>query len=382
MEPTSLTSIPASAAGRPAPKLEDEPPVPRDLQLGWALVGLGKLTLGELLPAFAETRFCKLTALVSGNPGKARQVATQQGLELDAIYDYSGFDRIALDQRVDVVYIVLPNALHADYTIRALRAGKHVLCEKPMATTVDQCEAMIGAAEEAKRKLMIAYRAQFEPHNLDAMRRVRSGELGRLRAVITDTGRPTDPKDPADQWRLLRDLAGGGSLIDIGIYGLNAARYLTGEEPVEVSARIHNPPDDARFHEVEDVVAWQLRFPSGLLANGTSSYSYVDTSRFEVIGTEGRITMDPATPYRGNHLRIATAGGEQAPRLRSVNQFAREMDHLSEAIMRGADVTTPGEEGLLDVRLMLAIYQSALTGRPVPTDWGYRRRIDPAAGQI
>ena len=121
---------------------------------------------------------------------------------------------------------------------------------------------------------------------------------------------------------------------------------------------------------------------SGLLANGTSSYSYVDTSRFEVIGTEGRITMDPATPYRGNHLRIATAGGEQAPRLRSVNQFAREMDHLSEAIMRGADVTTPGEEGLQDVRLMLAIYRSALTGRPVPTDWEYRRRIDPAAGQI
>ena len=149
MEPTSLTSIPSSAAGRPAPKLEDVPPVARDRQLGWALVGLGKLTLGELLPAFAETRFCKLTALVSGNPGKARQVATQQGLELDAIYDYSGFDRIALDQRVDVVYIVLPNALHAAYTIRALRAGKHVLCEKPMATTVEQCEAMIGAAEEA-----------------------------------------------------------------------------------------------------------------------------------------------------------------------------------------------------------------------------------------
>ena len=109
---------------------------------------------------------------------------------------------------------------------------------------------------------MIAYRAQFEPHNIDAMRRIRSGELGRLRAVVTDTGRPTDPGDPADEWRLRRNLAGGGSLIDIGIYGLNAARYLTGEEPVEVRAQIHNPPHDPRFHEVEDVVAWQLRFRS------------------------------------------------------------------------------------------------------------------------
>ena len=159
-------------------------------------------------------------------------------------------------------------------------------------------------------------------------------------------------------------------------------RYLTGEEPVEVRAQIENPPQDPRFCEVEDVVAWQLRFPSGLLANGTSSYSYVDTSHFEVIGTQARITMDPATPYRGNRLLIRTAEGEHEPRLQPVNQFAREMDHLSEAIMRGTEVTTPGEEGLQDVRLMLAIYQSARTGRPVPTDWGYRRRIDPAAGRI
>ena len=121
---------------------------------------------------------------------------------------------------------------------------------------------------------------------------------------------------------------------------------------------------------------------SGLLANGTSSYSYVDTSRFEVIGTEGRITIDPAIPYRGNRLLVRTAEGEHEPGLQSVNQFAREMDHFSEATLGGTEVTTPGEEGLQDVRLMLAIYQSAATGRPVPTDWGYHRRIDPAAGQI
>ena len=147
--------------------------------------------------------------------------------------------------------------------MRAFKAGKHVFCEKPMAVTVEECETMISAGREAGRKLMVAYRAQFEPHNVEAVRKVRDGEIGALRLVTSDHGRILDPKDPADQWRMVKSLAGGGSLYDIGIYSLQAARYLTGEEPVEVFGQIANTKGDPRFREVEDRVAFQLRFPSG-----------------------------------------------------------------------------------------------------------------------
>lgn len=367
------------ATGRPLPKMEEEPPLPEAEKLGFAIVGLGKLALEEVLPAFAASRACKLAALVSGSPEKARRVAAMAGLPDDAIYDYAGFDRIAQDPRIDIVYIILPNALHAEYTIRALKAGKHVLCEKPMATSVADCEAMIKAAADAKRKLMVAYRAQYEPHNLEAMRLVRTKAIGDVRMVVTGSGRPADPQDPADQWRLDKALAGGGPLMDIGIYGINGARYLTGEEPVELRAWTHKDPDDPRFRQVEDVLAWQLRFPSGAIANGSTAYSYAETSHLEVIGTKGRIVMDPATNYRGLALRVRLKGEETRPQIAPIDQFAREMDHFALAVKNDTPVTTPGEEGMQDVRLMLALYEAARTGKPVSVDWRYRRAVDPAA---
>lgn len=360
-------------AGQPQPQLHSPRPDPQARQTGWAIVGLGKLTQGEILPAFAETQHCRLAALVSGNPDKARDVAARWGVPGTSLYSYEDFDRIAQDPSIDIVYIVTPNALHKDLTMRALKAGKHVLCEKPMEVTVEACEAMIAAAREAKRLLMIAYREQYEPHNLAAVRAIRAGEIGAVRLIVTDTGRPADPADPADQWRLKRALAGGGSLMDIGIYGLNGARYLAGEEPVEVRAQIFNPPGDPRFAEVEDVVAWQLRFASGALANGSTSYSYFKANRFAVLGASGGLYMEPATAYDEHSLTIRTSEGERKPSIHEINQFAAEMDHLAEAALHGAPVNSPGEEGLQDVRLMLAIYEAARTGAPVSTDWGYQR---------
>lgn len=227
---------PNTAVGRPRPDLDRRPPLPDDRKLGVAVVGLGKLALGEVIPAFADCRSCKLSALASGNRDKALRVAAAAGLPADAIYNYENYDRMAQDDRIDIVYIILPNGLHAEYTIRALKAGKHVLCEKPMATTIADGEAMIRAAAEAKRKLMVAYRTHYEPYNLEAMRLLRNKAIGDVRLLVTDNGRPANPKDPSDQWRLDPVLAGGGPLMDIGIYGVNGARYLLGEEPVELRA--------------------------------------------------------------------------------------------------------------------------------------------------
>ena len=365
---------PSGAAGRPQPSLWQPEPLPEDEQIGFAVVGLGKLALGEVMDAFGAARRAKVTALVSGNREKALRVAAQYGVPADSVYDYANFDRIADNPRVQVVYIILPNALHKEFALRAFRAGKHVLCEKPLATNVADCEAMIAAGRAANRKLMTAYRSQFEPHNLFAMRALRRSEIGPIRVITADIGRAADPRDPADQWRLNRALAGSGSLFDIGIYGLNAARFLVGEEPVEVRAQLYAPPNDPRFREVEDVVVWTMRFPGGAQFHGSTSYSYSFINSIQVVGDRGVMKFDPSMEYHAHRLQIRDRVIQWSP----IDQFAREMDHFCQAITENIPVVADGEEGLQDVRLMLAILEAGRTGRAVATDWGYRRNADPA----
>ena len=182
-------AVAGAAIARPQPGGQDRPALPDGEKIGFAVVGLGKLALGQIIPALKTAKGAKLVAVVSGDPAKAKRIAAENGLGADAIYNYTDYDRMAKDPRIQVVYIVLPNSMHAEYTIRALKAGKHVLCEKPMATSVADCEAMIAAAKAANRKLMIAYRCHYEPLNLAAMRRLRSGSLGMPRIVTTDMGR-------------------------------------------------------------------------------------------------------------------------------------------------------------------------------------------------
>jgi glucose-fructose oxidoreductase len=367
-------SLPSGPAGRPDPNLDSPPPLPLDRQLGFAVVGLGKLALGEIMDAFTAARRAKVVALVSGNRDKALRVAARYDVPESGIYDYENFDRIADNPAVDVVYIVLPNALHRAFTERAFRAGKHVLCEKPMATNAEDCEAMIAAGRAAGRKLMIAYRSQFEPHNLFAMRTLRHGDLGAIRVVTADVGRATDPRDPADQWRLNRALAGSGSLFDIGIYGLNAARFLVNEEPVEVRAQLYAPPNDPRFREVEDVVVWTMRFPGGAQFHGSTSYSYSFTNCIQVTCDRGVMVFDPSMEYHAHRLRIRDRTIEWSP----IDQFAREMDHFCMAITDNVPIVADGAEGMQDVKLMLAILEAGRTGRTIATDWSYRRAADPA----
>ena len=334
-------------------------------KLGWAIVGLGKFATKQLIPAFQDCKHSELVALVSGSPDKAKRIAAEYGVDAKNIYNYQNYDSIKDNPAVDVIYIVLPNSLHAEYTVRGAQAGKHIMCEKPMATSVEDCQKMIDACRQAGKKLMIGYRAQYEAHNLKAIELIREGKIGKLKLITSDHGRPLKPDQPEDKWRAEKELAGGGSLMDIGIYSLQATRYLTGEEPVEISATISNTPGDPRFKEVEENINFSLRFPSGVLANCSSSYGYFEVKRFQAFGSEGTLTLDPATDYDEHNLTVKTDAGTEEIKVKEFNHFAAEIDHLSECILENKTPKTPGEEGLQDVKLMMAIYEAAATGQPV-----------------
>jgi predicted dehydrogenase len=335
-------------------------PEPPGRKLGWAIVGLGSLAINQILPAFARSEKSRVVALVSGHPDKARKLAARYGIAEKNIYDYQGYEALRDNPEVDVVYVVLPNSMHAEYTIRAHQAGKHVLCEKPMATTPADCQAMIDAARKAGRKLMVAYRCRYEPFNQEMIRMAREQELGPVRVVVADHG--FNIGDPT-QWRLKKELAGGGSLMDIGVYSLQAARYVTGEEPVEIAAMSYSTPGDERFKEVEETINFQLRFPSGALANCSSSYGYSGQNRYRVITPRGWFELEPATSYSGLRMRVRRGNVLEERSLPQRDHFALEMDHLSQCVLDGQDPLTPGEEGLRDLKLMMAIYEAARSGR-------------------
>ncbi len=356
-----------AAAGRPMPRdaTLGDPPARR---LGLAVVGLGLYALAQILPRIARTRHVRLAALVSGNPDKARAVAAAYGLSDRGVYSYDTFDRLRDDASVDAVYLTLPPGLHAEYTVRAARLGKHVLCEKPMASTSAECRAMIEACRAADRRLMIGYRAHWEPHNVEAARLVRAGEIGTVRQIVGQHGGPIDPTTPHGEWRMRRALGGGGSLWDIGIYSLNGARFLSGEEPVEVRAMMRRPPPQTvkgRTADVEFGLDWSARFPSGVVATATSAYD-AQANRIQVLGDEGSLELSPATSYTGNTLRVRGRGGERTTRVGdSEAQFAGMLDEFALAVREGREPRTGGREGLQDVRIMEAIYEAADTGRSV-----------------
>jgi predicted dehydrogenase len=337
-------------------------PDPPGKKLGWAIVGLGSLSINQILPAFAKCEKSKVVALVSGHPDKANKLAARYGVNPKNIYNYENFDSIRDNSEVDVIYIVLPNSMHSEYTIRGLQAGKNVLTEKPMATTPAECQLMIDAARKSGRKLMVAYRCRYEPYNQEAIRVVRSGVLGPTQVIVANAG--FNAGDP-NQWRLKKAMAGGGSMMDIGIYALNASRYLSGEEPAEVNALMYTSPGDRRFEEVEETVNFQLRFPSGVLANCTSSYGYFAQSYYRVLGTHGWLELDPATWYDGLRMRVGRENVIEERELPVRDHFALEMDHLSQCVEGNKEPLTPGEEGLRDIKLIMAVYEAAKSGKTV-----------------
>ncbi len=337
-------------------------PDPPGKKLGWAIVGLGSLSINQILPAFAQCEKSKVVALVSGHPDKANKLAVRYGVNPKNIYNYQNYDSIKENPEVDIIYIVLPNGMHAEYTVRGLQAGKHVLTEKPMANTPAECQQMVDAGRKANKKLMVAYRCRYEPYNQEAIRVAHSHELGTVKVILADAGFAM--KDP-NVWRLKKSLAGGGSLMDIGIYALQAARYLTGEEPNEVNAMMYSTPNDPRFKEVEEAINFQLHFPSGILANCTSSYGYAWQSHYRVVTSEGWLEMDPATAYSGLRMRVHRGNVTEEKDLPVVDHFAAEMEHMSDCVMQNKEPLTPGEEGLRDLTIMHALYEAANTGKTV-----------------
>jgi len=327
---------------------------------GYAIVGIGGLTRNSILPAFASMKQARPVGLVSGDMDKARETAAKYGVPEKGLYTYETFDRIAENPEIDAVYIALPNSMHAEYTLRAFKAGKHVLVEKPMAISVKECESMIAAGKEAKKLLSVGYRLRYEPYNQEMIRMVREKELGRARVILTEAGFNIRP----GQWRLSKELAGGGSMMDIGIYALNAARYLSGEEPVEVMAIESTDHTDPRFKDVENTVTFQLKFPSGVLASCVSSYG-TSLNRFCVHAEQGSFELRPALSYRGIQMNVMKQGKVEPREFPAVDHFAALMDDFATCAKTGKPSRTDGTDGLNDLRVIEAVYESMQTGQAV-----------------
>lgn len=338
----------------------DDLPDPAASRMRWAVVGLGNFAVGHMIPAFLQSRQARITAFVSGNPGKSRDLAARFGVS--RVYTYETFDQIAHDPQIDCVYIALPVGLHAEFTIRALKAGKHVLCEKPMASTSAECSAMIAAAKAAGRQLGIAYRVHFDPFNMAVANMIKAGEIGKVRHLIAENCFEADPAFPPHAWRLTKQLGGGGSMFDYGIYGLNGCLMMAQEAvPVELSAIYTTPAGDPRFTQVEGGVLWRMRFADDMTAQGMSSYASAHINRLLVSGTGGSLAMDPANTYDRNMARrrrpneadliIDTVG--------SMPQFVQQIEGFCAAARANVPHRTPGEMGLRDITLIEAIYRSA-----------------------
>jgi predicted dehydrogenase len=325
----------------------------------YAVVGLGHIAQVAVLPAFAHAKWnSELTALVTDDSQKAKQLGKKY--RVPATYSYDTYDQCLKSGGIDAVYIALPNSMHHAYAVSALRAGIHVLCEKPLALDEPQCLAMIDAAAETRTKLMTAYRLHFDKANLRAVEMVRSGKLGNPRFFASSFGLQVQQGNI----RLSREL-GGGPLWDLGVYCVNAARYLFRDEPEEVFAFESTSPD-SRFREVEESVTAILRFPDARTASFTCSFGSTDVSAYEIVGTKGMLRADPAYEYaEGLKLRVTIEGKSHEYEFGKSDQFAPELLYFSDCVLKNRQPEPSGEEGLADVRVIRSLYRSLETGKSV-----------------
>ncbi|MFO7446404.1 MAG: Gfo/Idh/MocA family oxidoreductase [Ignavibacteriaceae bacterium] len=328
----------------------------QDKKLGIALVGLGGYATRQLAPALQETKHCHLSGIVTGTPDKAVKWKREYNIPDENIYNYENFDRIADNKSIDIVYVVLPNSMHHEFTIRAAKAGKHVICEKPMGVSVKECEEMIDACKQAGVRLFVGYRLHFDPFHKTAMN-FRNDGHGKIKMVHSEFAfKIGDP----NQWRLKKDLAGGGAMMDLGIYAVQAARYSTGEEPISVTAQEYKT-DPVKFKEVDETIYWQMEFPGGAASTSVTSYA-APANRLYIGAEEGWLELRPAYSYRG--IKGSTNEGNLI--MPEVNQQALQMDGMAKCIMDRCKSDADGEEGLKDLKVIEAIYKSiANKGRAV-----------------
>lgn len=320
------------------------------------MVGLGHIAQVAVIPAFAHARRnSRLESVVSGDRTKRREIAKRYRVQA---FPYDEYDECL--RQVDAVYIALPNSMHAEYAIRAARAGVHVLCEKPMAVTVEECRRMIAAARQARVKLMIAYRLHFESVNLAAMDLARRGDLGRLKFFTSSFSMTVRRGDI----RTKREY-GGGTLYDIGVYCINAARHLFRAEPTEVSAISINS-GVASLAEIDETTAATLRFGDDQVATFVTSFNAADVGDYRIVGTKGELHADPAYEYaEGLEFTLTIDGKRTRKKVAKRDQFAPELLYFSDCIREDRAPEPSGEEGLQDVRIVQALYESSRAGRPV-----------------
>ena len=325
----------------------------------YAVVGAGWIAQEAFLPGVGQTGNSTVAAIVTGNAEAARRLAAFHAVPRTC--GYEGYDALIASGEVDAVYIALPNSLHADFAIRALRRGVHALVEKPLATTVAECEAMIAAAEEGGALLMTAYRLHHEPGTVEALERVRRGAIGAPRLFHADfsfQGVAGNHRLRPEHW--------GGPLQDIGVYCLNAARHVFGAEPLECVAMEGAAAGDVRFGEVHEALTAVLRFPDGALASLSCSFGAAGQDRYRITGTEGILEVERGFDLRTAPLlrmiRGAAVEEWEAPR---IDQFGAQAAYFSDCIREGAPPEADGAEGLADVRALRAIEEAARTGRAV-----------------
>jgi predicted dehydrogenase len=334
-----------------------------------ALCGLG-IYANIVAESMQGSEYCNLAGIVTGTPSKATVWKEKYNIPEKNIYNYQNFDEIASNKDIDMVYVILPNSMHKEFVIRSAKAGKHVITEKPMAIDVKECEEMIKVCKEQKVQLSLGYRLHFEPTHLEMKRLGQEKVFGQLRYMESSLGYKTYDtvaRNPVDinsphHWRLNKKLSGGGPLMDLGIYCIQATRYISGEEPIAVTAQFGAVNDKKRFSETEESISWQMEFPSGLRANCTSSCGY-NIDRTYVAADEGSFELSPGLSY-GPYEGKTSKGPLKYP---PIKQQQRQLDEISKCLLENKDVPDhiSGEEGLRDIKVISAIYKAAETGKRV-----------------
>jgi len=329
----------------------------RERKIRYAVVGAGNIAQVAVLPAFANaTENSELVAVISSDADKRQALAKRHNLE--HVGDYSELETILSRGKIDAVYIAVPNSGHREFTERAARVGVHVLCEKPMAETVEDCEAMIAVCKQNDVRLMIAYRLHFEEANLRAIELVQTGKLGNPRIFTSVFSQQVRPDDVRTRGEL-----GGGAIFDVGVYPINAARYLFAAEPDEVFATSFNT--DERLHGVDETTTAILRFPGGRVAQLTSSLCAAPVSTYRVVGSKGDLRVEPAFGMGELEHHLTLDGKTTSHKFAAHDQFAPELIAFSNSVLRGSEPEASGEEGLADVRIVQAILESARSGKVV-----------------
>jgi glucose-fructose oxidoreductase len=342
-------------------------------KVNYAVVGLGHIAQVAVLPAFKNAKNSELTALVSGDDTKLRTLSKKY--KVSDVYRYHEYDACLFDENIHAVYIALPNRMHYEYVIRAAEAGKHILCEKPLAVNSQDAREMIRVARHNGVKLMTAYRLHFDPANLKSIELLKSGKIGEPRYITSEFGHQVKESN------IRAEAAEGGTpLHDLGIYCINAARYLMRSEPVEVFAMAASPAN--RLPDIEQTVSALMRFPNDRLASFTCSFASGAISNFRVIGDKGDLFLENPYEYVGEVTHQLTI--EEKKKVwtsKAGDQFAAELDYFSDCIIHGKNPEPSGKEGLIDLIIIEALLESIRTGRSVRLGYMPKRSRRPTRRQ-